>query len=434
MYWQAEIETLDHVKLKELQLELLNKTLQQINQSHFYKLLFKSKQIEKKKIEKIQDIREFPFTAITDLASYNPYNFLAIDRKEVVRVNTNVGAHGLKKFAFYSKNDIEKCINAGARSLFTANIKNTDVFQNICNYNSKNEGIGYQLAAERIGAMVIGSGKVSWQKQIQLMRDYGTTAIYTYSSNIQPFLNTCYDLNIDPRFDLELRTIIIDNSYNKFISNKNIETKLSLNCYTSYGIEQLFNPGIAIECEAKNGMHIWEDYFFVEIIDPITLEPVPAGEFGELVVTTLQHEAMPLLRFRTGDITRFITSPCSCGRNHIKIDYISKRTDDQFYIFGQLIQPLQIEEVLKNIPEVGENYLIYLDNSEGTDEMIIEIEVLDELYLDNYGKLEKLSRYLIQNIENEIQVKPHIRLVQPNYFNQNTELAKKVIDKRQPLK
>lgn len=429
-YWENELETLSQVDLQILQYERLKKTLQFASQSMYYKKLFAEKKISPDAFKSIKDIEKIPFTTKEDLRGNFPYGFLAAEKREVIRLHSSSGTTGNPTVVYHSKHDIDSWANLVARSLFAVGTRDTDVFQNISGYGLFTGGLGFQYGAERLGALTIPAGAGNSKRQIKLMRDYGTTVIHTIPSYVMHLVDYFRELNLDPRTDTDLRHMVIGAEPHTEETRQRIQSMMGIKAYNSYGLSEMNGPGVAFECEYQNGMHLWEDAFYAEIIDPVTLQHVPEGEIGELVLTSLDRQAMPILRYRTRDLTRFLPGSCPCGRTHRRIDRMKGRSDDMFIIRGCNVFPMQVEKILMQIPEVGNNYMIQLETIEGVDEMIIEVEVLDGNFLDNYSKLEKLSKIITNEVKNEVLVTPKVKLVQPNHFPPCEGKALRVKDNR----
>ncbi len=431
-FWDQRIETITGEELKKLQLFRLKETIKRVSTSSlFYRSLFKQYNIQPEKLNTLEDIINFPLISRQDISSHYPYGLLSVERCDVVRFHGGSSAFAPKKGIFYTQDDLRAWSSLVARSFYTAGIRTTDILQVLTEFGLHTTGYGCEIGGEELGILVIPAGNISMFRNVQLMRELGTTALYIPAGMLNNLLDTFYEFNFTPCVDTELRMLIVGEDPITAQQKELLENKWKMPIYCSYGILEINSPGMAIECSEEKGMHIWEDYFFIEILDPQTLKPLKDGEWGELVITTLNQEAMPLIRYRTGDITRIIPEPCACGRNHKRIEYIQKRTDDLFFIQGRALYPTQIAETLKRVPEVGDNYVIYLETIEGKDELIIEIEVIDNLYLDNFGKLEMLTKNIASKIFEETRINPKIKLVQYNYFhNQHYNTLCQVIDRR----
>jgi len=430
IFWENEIETLNRADLNKLQVEKLNKTIAQVQNSPYYGNLYKQKGIKPGSIKNIEDITKLPFTTKQDLRNNFPYGFLSVDQKEVVRLHSSSGTTGNPTVIFHTANDLKNWANLMARSLYTAGIRDTDVFQNICGYGLFTGGLGFQYGIERLGALSIPAGAGNSLRQIKLMQDYGTTAAHAIPSYLTRLYDVFKELNLDPRRDTKLHTFVIGAEPHTEEQRKRIEEMFGVKAYNSFGMSEMNGPGVAFECTYQNGLHIWEDAYIVEIVDPETLEPVPDGEYGEMVMTTLDRTAMPLIRYRTRDLTRFLPGDCPCGRTHRRIDRIAGRSDDMFIVKGCNIFPMQIEGVLMKIPEVGTDYLITIETINDNDELIIEVEVKREWFSGDLQKLDKITGTITHQIRDEVLVKPIVKLVEPGSLPQSEGKAVRVIDKR----
>lgn len=430
IFWENEIETLNRANLNKLQVEKLNKTLEQAQNSPYYGELFKQKGIKPGAIKNIEDITKLPFTTKQDLRNNFPYGFLSVNQKEVVRLHSSSGTTGNPTVIFHTANDLKNWANLMARSLFSAGLRDTDVFQNICGYGLFTGGLGFQYGIERLGALSIPAGAGNSLRQIKLMQDYGTTSAHAIPSYLTRLYDVFKELNLDPRRDTKLHTFVIGAEPHTEEQRRRIEEMFGVKAYNSFGLSEMNGPGVAFECTYQNGLHIWEDAYIVEILDPETLEPVKDGEIGELVMTTLDRTAMPLIRYRTRDLTRFLPGDCSCGRTHRRLDRIAGRSDDMFIVKGCNIFPMQIEGVLMKIPEVGSDYLITIETINDNDELIVEVEVKRDWFSGDIQKLDKITSLITHQIRDEVLVKPIIKLVEPGSLPQSEGKAVRVIDKR----
>jgi phenylacetate-CoA ligase len=267
------------------------------------------------------------------------------------------------------------------------------------------------------------------KRQLKFITDFGTTAVHAIPSYATRIFEVMQELGIDPRRDTRLHTLIIGAEPHSEEQRRRIEEMLGVKAYNSFGMSEMCGPGVAFECKEQNGLHIWEDYYIVEIVDPDTLEPVPDGEVGEMVLTTINREAMPLLRYRTRDLTRILPGPCPCGRQHKRLDRMKGRSDDMIILKGVNIFPIQIEQVLMQFKELGNNYLITLETSDSNDDMTIEVE-LNQLFTDDYSRLQILTKEITRQIKDEILVTPHVKLVPKGVLPQSEGKAVRVKDLR----
>ena len=430
MYWEKEIETMDRAELSKLQAARLGETLERARKSPHYKRCFEEMGLEIGRIRTVADVERLPLTTKEDLRENWPYGFLACSRDELIRMHSSSGTTGRATVVFHTASDIEAWANLVARSMYMTGMRRSDVFQNMMTYGLFTGGLGFHYGAEKIGALVIPAGAGNSKRQIQLMRDFETTAIHIIPSYALHLSSVFAEVGVDPRRDTKLRTAFIGAEPHSEKMRRKIEELYGFRAFNSYGISEMNGPGVAFECPEQKGMHIWEDNFIVEIIDPVTLKPVPEGGEGELVMTTLLREGMPVLRYRTKDLTRIIPGPCPCGRTHRRIDRIKGRTDDMMILKGVNIFPIQIEKKLMEIPGVGTNFVIILDRVEYNDSMTVKVEVQKEFFGGNLGQLEALRRRIVEELKSDILITPRVDLVEPDSLPKSEGKAKRVIDNR----
>jgi phenylacetate-CoA ligase len=271
-------------------------------------------------------------------------------------------------------------------------------------------GLGFQYGAEKVGMLTVPAAAGNTLRQIKFIKDFGTTVLHAIPSYASRIYEVMRQEGVDPVRDTRLRVLCIGAEPHSEEQRRRIEENLHVKAYNSYGISEMMGRGVAFECPEQNGLHIWEDYFIAEIIDPVTLQPVPDGEMGELVITTLKREAMPLVRYRTRDLTRFLPGDCPCGRHHRRLARLQGRSDDMIILKGVNIFPIQIEKILLSFPELGTDYLITLENKESNDTLTVDVE-LKELFTDDYSKLQALEREITRRLRDEILVSPCVRIV-----------------------
>lgn len=425
MYWEKELETLSRTDLETLQVERLNKTLNQAAQSSFY-----SKTLKGKTISSIKEVQDLPFTTKQDLREHFPYGFLSVDQREVVRLHSSSGTTGNPTVVFHTKSDLASWANLMARCLYAAGIRDTDVFQNMSGYGLFTGGLGFQYGIEALGCLSIPSGAGNSLRQIKLMQDYGTTVAHAIPSYLKRLYDVFQEAELDPKKDTKLHSLMIGAEPHTDEQRKRIEAMFGVKAYNSFGLSEMNGPGVAFECIHQDGMHVWEDAYLVEIINPDTLEAVPDGEFGELVMTTLDRTAMPLIRYRTRDLTRFLPGTCECGRTHRRLDRITGRSDDMFIVKGCNIFPMQVEGILMKFKEISSDYLITLDTKEDNDVMIVEVELNGEEFVADINFLGNLTARITHHLRDEILIKPVVRLVQPGSIPKGEGKAVRVIDMR----
>jgi phenylacetate-CoA ligase len=430
MYWQKEIETLDRAGLEALQLERLKTTLRQAAHSVYYARVFSELGIDPDGIKSLADVRKLPMTTKDDLRDHWPYGFLAVPRDELVRMHSSSGTTGRATVVFHTANDIGQWAELVARSLYMTGMRKNDVFQNMMTYGLFTGGLGFHYGAEKIGALTIPAGAGNSKRQIQLMQDFETTAIHVIPSYALHLTTVFTEMAVDPRKDTKLRFAYLGAEPHSEKMRRRLEDFYGFRAFDSYGLSEMCGPGVAFECPVQNGLHLWEDHFLLEILDPATLAPVPDGEEGELVLTTLVREGMPIVRYRTKDLTRIVDGPCECGRTHRRIERIKGRTDDMMIIKGVNIFPIQIERKLMGIPGVGNNFVIILERAEFTDLMTIKIEVRRETFMGDLKQLEALRRRIVEELKSDILITPKVDLVEPDSLPKSEGKAKRVIDNR----
>ena len=430
MYWEKDIETTDRERLEAFQLVQFKEIVKNAKKSIYYGKLFRDIGLDMEQIASLDIIKKIPFTTKDDLRENWPYGLLAVPRSELIRMHVSSGTTGRATVVFHTAGDIEAWTNVLARCIYMAGMRKDDVFQNMMTYGLFTGGLGFHYAAEKVGALVIPSGAGNSKRQIQLMRDFETTVIHIIPSYALHLSRVFEELKVDPRKDTKLRIAFIGAEPHSEKMRKVIEEIYRLKAYNSYGLSEMNGPGVSFECPYQNGMHIWEDHYFVEIIDPKTLEPVSDGQEGELVLTTLMRKGMPVIRYRTKDLTRIIPGPCECGRTHRRIDRIKGRTDDMMILKGVNIYPIQIEKKLMEIPGVGTNFVIILERQGYDDDMIVKVEVQKEFFDGDLKQLESLKKRIVDELKADILITPKVNLVEPRSLPISEGKAVRVIDNR----
>ncbi|HOW67848.1 MAG TPA: phenylacetate--CoA ligase [Candidatus Paceibacterota bacterium] len=428
MFWDKSAETIDRSALEKLQLTRLQETVGRVlKHVPFYQQQFAQAAIPSDVIRELADIRRLPFTTNADLRAQYPRGFLVGDGGGPVRLHTSSGTTGKPKAIFFSRGDIDRAANLAARCLVMSGNTDRDILQNMMTYGLFTGALMMHYGAEKVGMMVIPAGPGNSEKQLLLMQDFSSTVFHTTPSYALYFADFMEKKGVDPRRDLSLKRAFIGAEPYSEETRRKIEEAFGIEVYNSYGLSEMNGPGVAFECAAKQGMHLWEDHFLMEVLDPVTNEPVPEGCPGELVLTTLCREAMPLIRYRTRDITSVVAEPCSCGRTHRRIRRITGRTDDMLIVRGANIYPQQIERILMSVPGVGRNYLICLS---GLDEMTVKVELSASEFDGRVERLVHLQTQLTERLRAEIMVKPLVELVPPGSLPPSEGKAKRVIDNR----
>jgi phenylacetate-CoA ligase len=427
MFWHQEVETMDRGSLEALQLKRLRDTVQKLERVPFYHAKFEKSGLKPEDIKSTADIRRLPFTTAADLRENYPDGLLAVSRDEVVRLHTSSGTTGKPKALFFSRRDVDTAAELLARAFCMTGVTRRDVFQNMMSYGLFTGGLMMHYGAEKVGCMVIPSGPGTSERQLMLMQDFGTTVVHVTPSYAFYFADFLEKKGIDPRRQLALRKAFVGAEPYTEETRRKIEAALGVDVYNSYGLTEMNGPGVAFECEGKCGLHVWEDNFVMEIINPATGEPVGDGQTGELVLTSINREAMPLLRYRTRDLSSIIPEPCACGRTHRRIHRITGRSDDMLIVRGVNVFPQQIERVLMSIPQIGRNYLILL---EGLDDMTVKVELSPSAFDGQVERLEELQNQVAEKLRAELWVRPKVDLVASGSLPVTEGKAKRVIDKR----
>ncbi len=429
MYLHPEMETLTRSEIKELQLERLQKTVRHCMNSTFYKERFAAYGLTPDDIQSLEDLKKIPFTTKQDLRETYPFGMAAVPLGKTVRLHSSSGTTGNPTVILHTQKDLDEWANAVARCLYMVGLRPGDVFQNSSGYGMFTGGLGFQYGAERLGMLTVPAAAGNTKRQLKFITDFGTTALHAIPSYAARMFEVMQEMGINSRQDTKLRTLIIGAEPHSEEQRKRIEDMLGVKAYNSFGMSEMCGPGVAFECTFQNGLHIWEDYYIVEIIDPDTLQPVPEGEVGELVLTTINREAMPLLRYRTRDLTRILPGECPCGRHHIRLDRMKGRSDDMIILKGVNIFPIQIETILMQFKELGSDYLITLETADSNDEMTVEVE-LSQLFTDDYARLQTLTREITRQLKDEILVTPRVRLVPRGSLPKSEGKAMRVKDLR----
>jgi phenylacetate-CoA ligase len=427
-YWEPEYETMSREKLTALQIERLRETVRRAMASPFYEPILRERGITPESITGLDDLRRLPFTTKDDLRSHYPFGLCAVPLEKIVRVHSSSGTTGNPTVVCHTQADLDAWANQVARCMYMVGLRDTDVIQNTSGYGMFTGGLGIQYGAELLGAMTVPAAAGNSKRQIKFIMDFGSTALHAIPSYATRLAAVFHEEGIGPAKDTKRTTLIIGAEPHSEEQRRRIEELLGVKAYNCFGMSEMNGPGVAFECKEQNGLHIWEDYYLVEIVDPVTLEPVPDGEVGELVLTTLRREGMPLLRYRTRDLTRFLTGSCPCGRTHRRIDRFKGRSDDMMIVKGVNIFPVQIEKILMGFPELGSDYLISIETVGDNDEMTVEVELAS--ITDDYGSLTALTKEITRQLKDEILLTPRVRLVAPGSLPRSEGKAVRVKDMR----
>jgi len=430
-FFNPELEQLDRQGIEKLQLERLKATVEHCySGSKFYKERFDSIGLKPSDIQTLDDLKRIPFTTKQDLRDTYPFGIASVPLEKCVRLHSSSGTTGNPTVILHTQKDLDQWANAVARCLWMVGCRPDDVFQNSSGYGMFTGGLGFQYGAEKLGMLTVPAAAGNTLRQIKFITDFGTTVLHAIPSYAARLFEVMCEKGIDPRKDTRLRVLAIGAEPHSEDTRKRIENMLGVKAYNSFGMSEMCGPGVAFECKEQNGMHIWEDYYIVEIVNPDTLEPVPDGEVGELVLTTINREAMPLLRYRTRDLTRILPGKCPCGREHKRLDRMKGRSDDMIILKGVNIFPIQIETILMQFKELASDYLITLETLDNNDAMTVEVEMAANIALDDYGLLQRLEKEITRQLKDEILITPRVKLVPKGSLPKSEGKAVRVKDLR----
>jgi phenylacetate-CoA ligase len=417
-------------RIADVQAERLGQTVARAARAPFYAEAFADAATDPSRVASLDDLRRLPFTTKDDLRANMPWGFLAVPRRDVVRMHYSSGTTGIATAVYHTAADIENWADNVVRGMIAAGVSADDVFQNMMTYGLFTGGLGLHYAAEKLGCMAIPAGAGNTARQVHLMQVFGTTVIHILPSYALRLALHCAEAGVDPVTDLELRVAFIGAEPHTDGTRRRIEAALGVEAYNCYGLSEMAGPGVAMGCPAQAGLHLREDQFLAEVVDPETLEPVAEGEQGELVLTSLTREAMPLIRYRTRDLTRLLPGPCPCGRSHRRIAPIFGRSDDMFIVKGVNVYPMQVERVLTGFPELGSNWVIVLDRHEGGDRMTVLVELSPQFWADDARTLDSLRERAQHELRGETLVTPEVELLEPGRLPAGEGKAARVEDRR----
>ncbi len=430
MTYNEEFETMPREVIKALQVKRLQQVLERVYHTvGFYKKSFDAAGVKPDAVKSIADMKNFPFITRQDLRENYPFGLFSVPMSNVVRLHTSSGTSGKSAVFGYTKRDIETWSDLIARCLVAAGITKNDILHNAFGYGLFTGGLGLHYGAEKIGASVIPMSGGNAKRQIMILQDFGPTVICSTPSYALHLAEEGKALGVDMK-SLKLRVGIFGAEPWSNATRDDIEKAFGITALDLYGLSEVIGPGMAMECmEGRHGMHVFEDHFIVETINSKTGEILPEGEEGELVFTTLTKEAGPLIRYRSGDISRLITEPCRCGRSHVKIERVLKRSDDMLIIRGINIFPSQIEAILVGIEGLNLHYQIIIDKVGALDSLDLQVEVSDNIFSDSGSvkELQKIEKRIIKDMKDYLGVSARVKLVEPNTLQ---KAVKKIIDKR----
>ncbi len=416
--------------LEQLQLERLQSTLYRVG-THvpFYRKKFDNLKVNYDDFQSLEDLRRLPFTSKQDLRDNYPYGLFAVPLRDVVRIHSSSGTTGLATVVGYTKNDIKNWSNLVARILTAAGVTADDVIQIAFGYGLFTGGFGLHYGAERLGASVIPISAGNTKRQIQIMQDFKTSALVCTPSYALIIADALLEMGINPN-GLSLRVGLFGAEPWSEAMRREINEKLGIVATDNYGLSEIMGPGVAGECQECNGLHINEDHFLLEVVDPDTMEPVEPGETGELVITTLTKEAFPMIRYRTRDLTRLIPEPCPCGRTFMRMQRIMGRSDDMLIIKGVNVFPVQIEKVLIEIEDTEPHYQIIIDRDNHSDKVTVLVEVNESIFFDEMRKQRVMVDHIKARLAAELGISVDVKLVEEKTLERSEGKSKRVIDNR----
>jgi phenylacetate-CoA ligase len=431
MLWNEEFETLPREAIESLQLKRLQHTLERVYATvPFYRQAFQKAGVTPDKVKTLSDLQRLPFTLKQDMRDNYPYGLFAVPLERIVRIHASSGTTGKPTVVGYTRRDIEIWAELMARSFGAAGVGRGDVIHNAYGYGLFTGGLGAHYGAEKLGAAVIPMSGGNSKKQIMIMQDFGSTVLTCTPSYSLYLAEIAAEEGVDIK-SFPLRVGILGAEPWSESIRAEIEEKLNIKAIDIYGLSEILGPGVAIECiEAQHGLHIWEDHFIPEIIDPETGEALPDGEQGELVITTITKEGIPMIRYRTRDITRLIAEPCRCGRTHRRLERMSGRSDDMLIIRGVNVFPSQIESVLMTVEGVEPHYQLIVNREDNLDSLEVQVEVNEAIFSDAVKTLQDLADRIRKEIKELLGITCKVRLVEPKTITRSEGKAKRVIDNR----
>jgi phenylacetate-CoA ligase len=428
-YWQPKYELMAREELEELQLRRLKSVAEKVYQNvPFYHKKFQEAGITPQDIRSLADISRLPTTRKQDLRDNYPFGLFAVPREEVVRVHASSGTTGKPTVVGYTAKDIETWSDLMARDFVMVGVGKEDIFQNAVNYGFFTGGLGVHYGIERMGAMAVPSGVGNTERQLEIMMDFGVTVLHCTPSYALYLAETAKDRGVVDKLKLRIGCFGAEPWSDE--SRRELEEALHIKAYDSYGLSEMMGPGVAFECQKQNGLHIWEDHFLIEILDQNEQACAP-GEPGELVITSLTKEAMPLIRYHTGDVTYIMEEKCPCGRTSRKLHRFLGRADDMLIVRGINVFPSQIEDVLVSIPEIGSYFQVIVDRKKhGLDEISIQVELKDEAFTGELSDLARIQKKTEEKLKSVLNVRSKIELVEKGSIPRTAGKSRKVVDLR----
>jgi len=428
-YWQPKYELMAREELEELQLRRLKSVAEKVYRNvPFYHRKFQEAGVAPEDIKSLADISRLPTTRKQDLRDNYPFGLFAVPREEVVRVHASSGTTGKPTVVGYTARDIETWSDLMARDFVMVGVEKKDIFQNAVNYGFFTGGLGVHYGIERMGAMAVPSGVGNTERQLEIMMDFGVTILHCTPSYALYLAETAKARGVVEKLSLRIGCFGAEPWSDE--SRRELEEALNIKAYDSYGLSEMMGPGVAFECQEQDGLHIWEDHFLIEILDK-SEQPCAPGEPGELVITSLTKEAMPLIRYHTGDVTYIMEESCPCGRTSRKLHRFLGRADDMLIVRGINVFPSQIEDVLVSIPEIGSYFQVIVDRKKhGLDEISIQVELKDEAFTGELSDLARIQKKTEERLKSVLNVRSKIELVEKGSIPRTAGKSKKVVDRR----
>ena len=433
MYYQPEIETMSREDLQALQLERLQALVKRVYEKiPFYKESFDKAGVNPADIKSLSDLTKLPFTVKQDMCDVYPFGLFAVPRKDVVRVHCSSGTTGTATVVGYTQNDLDNWGDCFARALYGAGCGPDSALQIAYGYGLFTGGLGAHYGGERAGCTVLPMSTGNTKRQVRLMKDFDVDCLCCTPSYALNIAEVAEEEGYDPR-EFPIHAGILGAEPCSEATRAEIEQKMGIQVYDIYGLSEVMGPGVACECEQQHGLHVCEDQFIIEILDPKTLQPVPDGEWGEVVFTTLCKECSPLVRYRTRDISRILVGECECGRTFRRMDRIAGRTDDMMILRGVNVFPSQIEEEIVSFPEIAPQYQLILTTKGTLDHAELRVETVPEFPFDEIRRLEKLKKDLQKALKENLQIAVDVKIVEPKTIERAEGKAKRIIDMRENL-
>lgn len=434
MYYQPELETMSREELEKLQLNRLKDLVKRVYEKiPFYKESFDAAGVKPDDIRSLNDITKLPFTIKQDLRDAYPFKMFAVPQSEVVRIHCSSGTTGTATVVGYTKHDLEVWGDCFARFLYAADCDKNATIQIAYGYGLFTGGLGAHTGGETAGCTVLPMSTGNTKRQVRLMHDFNVDCLCCTPSYALNIADVAYEEGFNPADDFKIHSAILGAEPCSEGMRKEIERKLGVRVHDIYGLSEVMGPGVACECEKQNGLHVCEDHFIIEVVDPKTLQPVPDGEWGEVVFTTLSKDCSPLIRYRTRDISRILEGECECGRTFRRMDRIAGRTDDMLIIRGVNVFPSQIEEEIVSFPEIAAQYQLILTTKGTLDHVQLQVETVPEFPFDEVRRLEQLKKDLQKALKDNLQVAVEVKIVEPKTIERSEGKAKRIIDLREGL-